>query len=163
MNSATWPKRDRRSGRRASPMEEDRGLFKGELCQLQVELTGHISKNRRSDVLVAGFIEGGAQVTIAFAGRRRALFGPLNTRLNRVQSRHAKSVRGRTGADGDIRAETEGVRVPVLVEGCWRVTFRLDRDGFQSQRREFVAARWVYASDNGDFKSYGFRPEQSGA
>ena len=162
MNTAFGHNLDRRSDNDASPKHEDLGLFKGELCQLQVELTPQIKHNSRTDVLVDGFIHGGAEVVIAFAGRRRLLFGPFKSRLGGAQAKHIKSLKEQGEKATDASLRLKDVRLPVLIEGSWRITFALDEEGFQQKVRQFVAARWIYATDSGELKNFGSRPDHIG-
>lgn len=159
MNTAFGQSFDRRDRGEASPEYEDYGLFKGELCQLQVELTPSISNNGRSDIVVEGFIHGGSPVTVVFAGRRRLLFGPLQTRLKATHAKHTIKLKNQHGKDADLSFPLTDVRLPVLIEGAWRMKFELDSDGFQHRVSQFVSARWVFATDGGDLKTFGSTPE----
>ncbi len=158
MSSAIGRAFDRRARGGATPEYEDIGLFKGELCQLQVEMTPNVTKNGRSDIVVDGFISGSTAVKVVFAGRRGLLFGPLQSRLRGAKTKHTKKLKDEFGKDADLSFSLTDVRLPVLVEGSWRMQFELDSDGFQHRVSQFVAARWVFATDAGDLKTFGSPP-----
>jgi len=158
MDTALGRKIDRRSRGEVPADYEDMGLFKGELCRLQVELTPSILKNGRSDIILDGFINGGAAITIVFAGRRRMLFSPLKSRLRSVELKHVKSLKDELGKDAVLDFPITDVRLPVLIEGSWRMLFEQDDDGFQKRISQFVAARWVFSTESGDTKTFGNAP-----
>jgi len=141
-----------------TPEFEDMGLFKGELCRLQVEVTPSLTINERADIIVDGFIKTDAHIKIAFAGRRRLLFSPLSSRLKAIELKHIKAMKEEMGKDAVVDVPASDVRLPVLIEGAWRMRFELDADGFQKRINQFVAARWVFATESGETKTFGHTP-----
>lgn len=158
MNIAAGQQTDWRRQEVVQPNYEDYGLFKGQLSCLKLNITPSMKLNGRSDAIVDGFVNKDTPVALVFAGRRRLLFGPLKSRLQFLESKHKKNMQDVTGEQElpDIR-QTD-VRLPIVIEGAWRMLFDQAADGFQVRTRQFVAARWMFKSESGLARRFGETP-----
>ena len=158
MNTSAARSFERRHHEEVTPDYEDIGLFKGELCELKVEVSANFTQNKRSDVVAIGFIKGGTPIDVVFAGRRRWQFGPLRSRLSGLKSKRLRELKAGRSEVTQEDISNKDVRIPVLIEGCWRMRFSMDQQGFQRRENQFMAARWIFANEANELKTFGSTP-----
>ena len=134
--------RDRRPTALVSPRYEDAGLFKSDICNVEVDLTPVTRRNSRSDLIVTGYAGGRHKVPIVFAGRRMPEAQPLLALLSR------------------LRGGGPGQRLKVQIEGAWRRVVKEDGGGFAQRRYELIAACWSVPTPGGRVERYGLRPAE---
>ncbi len=134
--------RERQSGGFVAPQVEDAGLFKGNLVSVNVTLSPQVHLSVRHDLVVTAVTANGLTFEVLFAGRRKAAAAWLLG--------HLAHLRGQGKA-------SEGVTVPVLIQGAWRTTFAPDPSGWDARRRQLVAAIWTVKAQ-GQTQTFGEPP-----
>ncbi|MGX9354209.1 hypothetical protein ACS3SW_03325 [Roseobacteraceae bacterium S113] len=142
----------RRSESEITPDYEDRGLFRGPIMRVEVELTPKVTKNQRGDTVIQGFVSGNNAMEVVFAGRRRELAGPLIATLSNMWSRAVQANTGRTQPSPDQ------VRYKVKLTGSWRSRFETDDHGWQSRRHQLMVAQWIRLDEQGNEVRFGAEP-----
>ena len=135
--------RDRRPAVLVSPRYEDAGLFKDDICRIEVDLTPAMSRNSRKDIIVTGYAGGRHKVPVIFAGRRSSEAYPLLQALSRLSEESGGS---------------PNTRLTVEVEGAWRRIVRADPSGFARRRYAFMAASWSLPTPGGRVEEFGVHP-----
>lgn len=155
MCPARSPDPQRRSPRTSvTPQYEDAGLFKNEVCQVDVHLAPIMQRTARGDVSITGFVTGGLQISVLFAGRRMVDVDALVKHLNTVRT---ERLRGAVRV-GSKPPDIEAIRLPVQVEGAWRPRFTADESGFETRSYHLVAARWTFLGPQGRVMRGGVAP-----
>lgn len=132
-----------------TPAYEDRGIFKTETCQLDVQVYPVFTYTGRRDFLVKGFFHGGSRIEVVFAGRRARQAQPLQQRLRTMLNQVAAQV----GSMSKVKPEE--VRLDLRVVGAWRPRFVTDRAGGQIKQLQLYAALWAFRDKSGKTVSYG--------
>lgn len=123
-----------------SPLDEDRGIFKGEPVEVSLSLTPFFKESKRGDLIFMGVIDS-AEVEIVFPGRRKAEVGALKTAV----SRHHIASKGETN-------------FPFQARGIWR-TRLVEGDAANAQRvYQFLVSEWVIFHDDGEGTTFGAPP-----
>ncbi|MEP5728800.1 MAG: hypothetical protein ABJL67_05455 [Sulfitobacter sp.] len=135
-----------------TPTYEDQGLFKRPLVEIQTELLPQIQLSKRGDMHVRGFIGGGQEITVVFAGRRTAQAAIVHNQLGWLQAQASKK-----GVAFD--EESEHFRLKVLVNGSWRPKFTRDEMGWESHTHHLIAARWIVNDPRAKSSAHGTAPE----
>lgn len=136
--------------RRREPYEitdasEDRGLFKRGIVQLPMNLVPVVSTTGRGDLTVRGFVEGNVSVTVLFAGRRVSETGSIKSELGYLLAQANQSA----GKAGRAPPSVNTVRLPIQMEGSWRLRFERLESGDELRHIQFVAARWAFVDRYG--------------
>ena len=118
-----------------SPQYEDAGLFKAEICSLNLSLRPGVMRNARDDVIFDGVIDGRYQAPVFFAGRRAGQAALVVEAMARLV-RHM----GQTGASA---AQIDAGVLPLQVDGAWRRVVQEDETGFARATHQFIAAAWT--------------------
>ena len=146
----------RRSPAEITPLIEDRGLFKSDVSQVAVSLVPVMGPNNRGDFCVKGYVRNDAVVEVVFAGRRNRDAEDLERQLSALYSRAQQEAQARKLAQPD----PERLRLPVTVEGSWRLRFEPDGQGWELRSYQLLAARWAFLAESGTPKQFGRPPEQ---
>lgn len=132
-----------------APAEEDSRLFAKDIVEVELELTPLRRMSSRSDLVIAGFING-SEIEVVFAGRRRTAVAPLTSTLDRL-SRGATLENTETQLHSDIRCAVRAL-------GCWRKSVVEEAQGLIERRHQFLVARWSFSESDGIEKTYGEAP-----
>lgn len=137
-----------------TPEYEDAGLFRNEICQIQVELVPIVDHNNRNDVVITGFVKNDLEIAVTFAGRRRVEVSPVVANLKSLGMRvlHAASQNGLPAPD------LRKIRFPLHVEGAWRPRFQSDVSGWEVRTFHLIAARWIVIDRSGKTTQFGIPP-----
>jgi len=144
----------RLSRRDLTPEYEDAGLFKNEICQVQVSLVPVVSHNNRGDVIIAGFVKGDLEISVTFAGRRRIEVSPIVANLKALGMRVLHTATEQNLPVPDLRS----IRFPVHVEGAWRPQFQADASGWDVRTFHLIASRWAVVDRHGKATKFGVPP-----
>lgn len=115
-------------------LNEDRGLFRGPLVNISVDLTPERRRSFRGDLVLRGYVAG-KEIEVVFTGRRHAAAVPL---LHRLQALLQAAV-----PDGKRPS------LGVMIDGIWRIRMAAERDGIAARQFQLVAARWHFAGRDG--------------
>lgn len=137
-----------------TPKYEDAGLFKDEVCQINVELCPIIQRNGRQDLLVTGYTKGSLSICVLFAGRRLTDAAPLVASLKSLRDASLMRARKR-GVPAPLNPS---LRMPVQIEGAWRKRIITDNDGFAQRSYQLIAARWTVVDQSGQTINFGSPP-----
>ncbi len=140
----------RRPAKLVTPIEEDQGIFKGEVIQLTAELMPLFGRNMRDDVIIKGFVVGGDAIDVIFPGRRKSQAIALQKRIQAEWSKVCTEARHR-----GVSPVIEEFRYPIQVEGAWRTRFNRDTNGWETRNHQLYAARWMVADKSGNKTTYG--------
>lgn len=113
---------------------EDRGLFRGPLVNILVELTPERRKSSRGDMVLRAYVAG-KPIEVVFTGRRHAAAVPLLHRLQALLQ--------------TVEPDGPRPRLKVAIDGIWRIRMAAERDGISDRRFQLVAARWHFAGRDG--------------
>ncbi|EBA16745.1 hypothetical protein RSK20926_03034 [Roseobacter sp. SK209-2-6] len=146
----------RRSAAEITPLIEDRGLFKQEICQVAVSLVPIMWSNNRGDFCVKGLVRNDTVIELVIAGRRNPEAHALQQQLLQLQNQTTRQALSRK-ADAPL---PENIRLPVTIEGAWRLRFQPDGDGWEVRSYQLLAARWAFLAKDGVSRHFGLPPEQ---
>ncbi|MGB3406595.1 MAG: hypothetical protein WBA67_03795 [Jannaschia sp.] len=127
-----------------TPESEDKGIFKGQIVDLLVELVPMFGKTSRGDIVIKGFIDGQNAIEVVFPGRRKVHVQTLQKHLQSTWSRAVQDARVET-----MRPVVDSVRVPSRIQGGWRPRFRRDDQGWETREHQFYAAQWTFRDRTG--------------
>jgi len=133
-----------------SPAEEDAGLFQTPILHLTAEIIPRFARNGRNDVIIQGFLNSGHEFDVVIAGRRAQQADPLLLHMRTLWSEANRVVRMNSEP-----VKPEEVRCKISVDGAWRPQFKIDQEGWQTRRHQFLAARWSWTDQNGNDMQFG--------
>ncbi|MFT6684192.1 MAG: hypothetical protein ACJAQV_001362 [Loktanella salsilacus] len=144
-----------------TPSYEDAGLFKYDLCSLNLSLLPGVRRNARADYIFDAMIDGKYRAPIFFAGRRaRQTFLMLD-----AMTRMARGVPLADPADDDLPDSNpdlylayDGPSIPLQVNGAWRSPVIEDDQGFARPMHQFIAAVWTLNAGTGPGMQFGAPP-----
>lgn len=150
---ATQMKRKRQDEQDLTPVTEDRGIFKGSIVTVRLELTPLRRTSKRGDLVCVGYFTE-KRVEVIFPGRRRNEARELEMALDeftREKARQASSM-------GVPAPHASKLRFPIEIEGVWRV--RLDEPEEDELERiyQFMVGRWLFTDSSGREISGGESP-----
>ena len=129
-----------------TPAYEDRGIFRGAIVNLTVQVVPVYALNTRQDLMVKAYVSDGGAIDVVFPGRRRR---HANALLNRIKMLWTKAQReGRAG-------DPNRIRFPITIEGAWRPRFKRDDQGWETRELQLFAARWAMLDVDGNSVTYG--------
>lgn len=123
---------------------EDRALYRTGLVRIAVEVTPERRRSARGDLILRGYVAG-KEVEVIFPGRRHAAAVPLLHRLQQLLERAKQT--------GATRA-----RLPMRIDGSWRIRLMTERDGMPDRRFQLLAARWQFQGSDGGEHLHGEMP-----
>ena len=130
----------RQNAQNVTPQYEDSGLFQNEIVQVDIALSPQVHMSVRQDMIVTGVTKSGVTFEVLFAGRRKAAAKWLLQHLAKLR----------------YQGQTDAAAVTVRIEGAWRTTFAPDPSGWETRRRQLVAAVWTVTTPSGK-RSFGER------
>lgn len=140
----------RRLSGTVTPAQEDAGLFQTPILSLTAHIIPRFSRNGRNDVIIQGFLDAGQEFDVVIAGRRAQQADPLLLHMRTLWSEANRVVR----MDSEP-VKPEDVRCPLHVDGAWRPQFKIDQEGWQTRRHQFLAANWRWTDQKGNEMRFG--------
>lgn len=137
-----------------TPSYEDAGLFRAGVCTVDVTLVPLIRRNRRSDIVVTGYVNETREMTVLFAGRRAADVAPALAQLKKMGA----DMRKAAAQSQQPGPRIDQIRLPIRIEGTWRKLMEVDETGWETRHYQLVAARWTYQALSGQTAAYGEKP-----
>lgn len=146
----------RRDPKQVSPIEEDAGLFKTDLCTVSIALVPVYYSNRRKDIIIRGFVKSDLRADVAFAGRRVREAKPLIEELTKMKTAAFKAAVQRQLPVPEL----DTLRLHADVDGTWRRRFLEDEDGWEKRVYQLNAACCSVTLPNGLKLTVGMAPER---
>ena len=142
----------RLSTKLVTPRYEDAGLFKAELCSVNVALLPGPRRTDRQDLVFDGLIDKTYRVPVFFAGRRAKMASVLERAARRV-----------IAPEDDVPADPlrgPALRAPlsIRIDGAWRRLVGEDSQGFARVTHQFIAAAWTLGTGTGALMQFGMPP-----
>lgn len=144
--------KERRKSGVASPQYEDSGLFKSGLVRIKAELVPSIGHSLRGDLIIKGFLEGDKSMDMLIVGRRVQFATHLLKTLKKVSI----APRRPSASSSDVWAKH--LRLPVVMDGTWRMRVYHDNIQIQAKRYQFIVSEWHLESADGHTSSFGEPP-----
>ena len=135
-----------------TPRYEDSGLFRNDLCSLNVTLLPGPQRNARDDIIFDGLIDKTYRVPVFFAGRRAAMATLLENAADRFVAINGM------GDDHDGHAVARRGNLTVTIDGAWRRLVGEDACGFARVTHQFIAAVWTLGTGSGRTFHFGVPP-----
>lgn len=146
---------NRRKDADLSPIDEDRGIFKGSIVTVALALTPLRRETARGDLQCVGFLDE-KRIEVVFTGRRRSAAKALETELDhflRAKNSAAQS-------KGLALPHAANLRFPIQVEGTWRTRLSEIEDDELERVYQLMAARWMFHDQFGKDRSDGGVPKR---
>jgi hypothetical protein len=121
------------------------GIFKKGTGEFAVELVPDVTRNSRQDVVVRGFVNAGVEVSVIFPGRRAREAVAVERRLKALLIRANRQAASAKQPEPSLSS----IRLPVRVEGTWRLRFQRDNSGWDKKSFQLLAARWAFVDHDG--------------
>ena len=135
-----------------TPRYEDEGLFKSELCSLNVALLPGPTRTDRQDIVFDGLVDKTYRAPVVFAGRRAAMAALLEDAARRLAT-PAEDLPG-----ADMAAPLRRPGLALRIDGAWRRLVGEDALGFAQVRHQFIAAVWTISTGSGALLQFGMPP-----
>ena len=135
-----------------TPRYEDAGLFRNDLCSLNVTLLPEPTRNDRHDVIFDGLIDKAYRVPVFFAGRRAPMAALLEDAARRIP------VPEDDAPDAPMPFRMTRPGLAVRIDGAWRRLVGEDALGFARVTHQFVAAVWTISTGGGATLQFGVPP-----
>ena len=111
------------------------GSANGPLVSVQVDVTPQEKENAEGDIVLLGHL-GKSQVEVVF--KRNEALRPLLTLLTQM----LRGARAKAVAVGEVPPNVSELRLPLQVDGAWRVRLHFDADDMPVRHYQLVANRW---------------------
>ena len=113
----------------------DPGARTGPLVSVQVDVTPQKKENAEGDIILLGHL-GKSEVEVVF--KRSEALRPLLTLLTQM----LRAARAKAVAAGDVPPNVSELRLPLQVDGAWRVQLHFDADDMPVRHYQLMASRW---------------------
>ena len=135
-----------------TPRYEDQGLFKSDICSLNIALLPGPTRTDRQDIVFDGLIDRTYRAPVIFAGRRAAMATLLEDAALRI------AAPSQDLPDESALALPRRPSLALRIDGAWRRLVGEDALGFARVRHQFIAAVWTISTGSGATLQFGMPP-----
>ena len=109
---------------------------RGPVVAVRVDVTPQKKNGENGDIILLGHV-GDAEVEVVF--KKDETIRPLLARLTQMM----RAARAKSVALGEPQPNASTVRIPLNVQGAWRVRLQFDENDMPVRHYQLLAARWT--------------------